>query len=65
MRHQAVRLSLPTAYRSRCRPARPVRPPDAAISAAGCAARMPDGAPSAPNVAAWGTFLVDGEGRIS
>lgn len=63
MRHRTVHLSSPTAYRSRCRPVRPVRPPDAAISAAGRAARMPDGAPSASIAAASGDLIFGYEGR--
>jgi len=61
MRHQAVRLSSPTADRSRCRP---VRPPGAAISAAGRAARMPAGAPSASIAAASGDLIFGCEERI-
>jgi hypothetical protein len=64
MRHQAVRLSSPTAFRSRCRPANPVRPPGAAISAAGRAARMPAGAPSASIAAASGDLVFGCEERI-
>lgn len=63
MRHQAIHLSSPTAYRSRRRPVRPVKPPDAAISAASHAARMPDGRPSVRIAAASGVLIFCYEGR--
>jgi hypothetical protein len=61
MRHRAIRLSSPTADRSRCRP---VRPPGAAISAAVRAARMPDGRPSVRIAAASGDLVFGYEERI-
>ena len=64
MRHRTKHRQLPTEHPYRYRSKQPARPSGAATSAAGRAARTPDGKPSARIAAAWTTIQVDGEGRI-